>query len=243
MQVADPDNASSEWAHAPVVVLDYGAGNLASFEGALQRLNIAFIRVQDAREWPAEGVVVLPGVGHFRSAKAALTARGLWALLLGLAPARPLLGVCLGMQLMGEGSEEAPGEAGLGYLAGCAKHLRSQLQVHSSLLKVPHMGWNELAATSRHALAAHAPHWAYFVHSYALPVTPQTVASCTYGAAFAATSANGLRVGMQHHPEKSSAQGLRSLQHALTWLATASLDEQSDRPTAEQIGTEQSTCS
>lgn len=206
------------WRSPEVAVLDYGAGNLASFEGALTRLHVPFVRVQNADEWPATGIVVLPGVGHFRAAKAALRDRGLWDKLQTLEASRPLLGVCLGFQLLAEGSEEAPGEAGLGVFSGIAARLPST-GAAGARLKVPHMGWNELTARSTHALAASVPAWAYFVHSYALPISDDVVASCTYGVAFAATCARGLRVGMQHHPEKSGAAGLHSLHSALKFLA------------------------
>lgn len=194
-----------------LAVLDYGAGNLASLEGALARLDVPFVRFTEAAAVPTGVPLVLPGVGHFSAAKRALEARGLWDLVQREGPVRGVLGVCLGLQLLCEGSEEAPGEAGLGLLAGVATRFREPL-------KVPHMGWNELAQVKAHPAFPTEPSWAYFVHSYALPVSADTVDVCVYGAPFTAIAARGRVLGMQHHPEKSSAPGLAALGRATRWL-------------------------
>lgn len=194
-----------------LAVLDYGAGNLASLEGALARLEVPFARVTEASAVPADVPLVLPGVGHFSAAKRALEARGLWELLQREAPVRGVLGVCLGLQLLCEGSEEAPGEAGLGLLSGVATRFREPL-------KVPHMGWNEIAQVKAHPAFPPEPSWAYFVHSYALPLSADTVDKCVYGAPFTAVAARGRVLGMQHHPEKSSSAGLAALGRAARWL-------------------------
>jgi imidazole glycerol-phosphate synthase subunit HisH len=200
----------------PLAVLDYGAGNLASFEGALLRLNVPFMRVTRASELPTDLPLALPGVGHFLSAKRALCERGLWDVIAREGAQRGVLGICLGLQLLAEGSEEAPGEAGLGLLQGTS--IRFQAPE-----KVPHMGWNELTPLRKHAAYTEMPEWAYFVHSYALPVTQQTVQRCHYGAEFTASAAHGRVIGMQHHPEKSSADGLLALARAARWLTSGSL--------------------
>jgi imidazole glycerol-phosphate synthase subunit HisH len=198
--------------HSALVVLDYGAGNLASFEGALARLGIPHVRAHDASQVPAGAVLVLPGVGHFAAAKRALVDRGLWALLQNEGRSRGVLGICLGLQLLAKGSAEAEGESGLGLLDGVARKFESPL-------KVPHMGWNEVVSAGAHPAFDDAPSWAYFVHSYALPVSAQTTATSSYGEPFTASAASGRVLGMQHHPERSSSAGLRSLARALHWLA------------------------
>jgi imidazole glycerol-phosphate synthase subunit HisH len=197
-----------------VAVIDYGAGNLASLEGALARLAQPFVRIVDAGSIPEGAPLVLPGVGHFAAAKRALQTRGLWQVLQQQGAARGVLGICLGLQLLAEGSEEAPEETGLGLLSGRAVRFQAPL-------KVPHMGWNELAATRSHSATGPSPapsSWAYFVHSYALPISAETVQACTYGAQFTAVAARGRVLGMQHHPEKSSVHGLKTLANALNWL-------------------------
>jgi imidazole glycerol phosphate synthase glutamine amidotransferase subunit len=196
-----------------VAVLDYGAGNLASFEGALMRLAIPFVRAERPEQVPENVPLLLPGVGHFAAAKRALQTRGLWDLVRNEGLERGVLGICLGLQLLCEGSEEAPDQVGFGFLNGVAtRFLPPQ--------KVPHMGWNELESAAKHAAFedTHARRWAYFVHSYALPITEQTTEVCTHGVRFTASAANGNILGMQHHPEKSAATGLAALSRAILWL-------------------------
>jgi imidazole glycerol-phosphate synthase subunit HisH len=213
-----------------VAVLDYGAGNLASFEGALRRLGIPFVRSATPEQVPLDVPLMLPGVGHFASAKRALTERGLWDLVAKEGSKRGVLGICLGLQLLAEGSEEAPGEAGLGLLQGVAKRFLPPQ-------KVPHMGWNELERTREHAAfsAEATSAWAYFVHSYALPVTAQTTEACRYGTRFTASAASGAILGMQHHPEKSSEFGLAAVGRSIAWLIR---QRQADLAREHQTGRE-----
>ncbi|MBK8217674.1 MAG: imidazole glycerol phosphate synthase subunit HisH [Myxococcales bacterium] len=189
-----------------VVVLDYGAGNLASLAGALRREGLTHVVAEDATAArSARGPVVLPGVGHFRAAKEALVARGLWAFLEDtLRAGRPLVGICLGLQLLAEGSEEAPGEAGLGALAGVAARLPASV-------KVPHMGWSEVTRANAPTYVPAAPRYLYFVHSYALPRGPETALVSTHGGDFAAAAARGNVFGVQAHPERSGRAGQRFL--------------------------------
>jgi imidazole glycerol-phosphate synthase subunit HisH len=210
-------------ATAPLVILDYGAGNLASFEGALVRLELPFVRATSAAEVPEHGVLVLPGVGHFAAAKAALCERELWQVLKDQAKARGVLGICLGLQLLAEGSAEAPGAAGLGLLHGYAQRFVAPE-------KVPHMGWNEVHSHQQHRAFSQNTEWAYFVHSYALPVTADTASTCMYGTDFSACAARGRVLGMQHHPERSSGPGLASLARALRWLQFGT-EPLAERPT------------
>jgi imidazole glycerol-phosphate synthase subunit HisH len=154
----------------------------------------------------------VPGVGHFE-ATAAL--EGEWRTAIGAAVAagRPLLGICLGMQWLFEGSEEAPDLAGLGIFEGRC----TRLLPNDAALKVPHVGWNALEATGRSPLLSGLETGAqmYFTHSYAAPVTRDCVARACHDVAFAAAVARDRVWGVQFHPEKSGAAGLRVLRNFL----------------------------
>ena len=190
-----------------ITLIDYGAGNLASLEGALDRLGFAHARAASPAE-DAGGLLLLPGVGHFGAAKRALQASGWWEALPDLAQARPLLGICLGLQLLAEGSEEAD-EQGLGLLAGTARKLGPGV-------KVPHMGWSRVRpAATRNAMAGTDGAWLYFVHSYALEVSADTTLVAEHGRPFTAAAARGRVAGFQPHPEKSGRDGLRLLKRTL----------------------------
>jgi glutamine amidotransferase len=123
---------------------------------------------------------------------------------------QPLLGICIGMQLLFERSEEGDTEC-LGLLPGAVQRL-----VPSPGVRVPHMGWNRLQVASPHPLVAGLnQQWVYFVHSYAAQVSPTILASCTHGDSFAAVVATGQVVGTQFHPERSGVAGARLLQNFL----------------------------
>lgn len=192
-----------------ITILDYGAGNLASLEGALDRLGLAHARAATPTE-DAGGLMLLPGVGHFGAAKRALRASGWWDALPDLTRDRPLLGICLGLQLLAEGSDEA-GEAGLGLLSGTARRLGPGV-------KVPHMGWSRVRAAKPEAAAADGA-WLYFVHSYALDLSADTTLTAEHGRVFTAAAARGKVAGFQPHPEKSGADGLRLLKQSLKQMA------------------------
>jgi imidazole glycerol phosphate synthase glutamine amidotransferase subunit len=202
----------------PVITLiDYEAGNLASLEGALDRLGLSYVRAATPDQAASSGPLVLPGVGHFESARRSLRERGWWGMLPDLvADNRPLLGICLGLQLLAEGSEEAPRTSGLGLIPGIVRRLGPGV-------KVPHMGWSQVRQHSAHpALPDPEGSWLYFVHSYALEPSDQTVYVAEHGRAFAAIEARGHVMGFQPHPEKSGQGGLLLLQSALAWMgATA----------------------
>jgi len=198
---------------APVVVIDYGAGNLASLAGALEREGVPAVTCADAATLPPEGPIVLPGVGHFRAAKEALLARGLWrGLEDALAAGRAVVGICLGLQLLSEGSEEAPGERGLAAIRGTCTRL-------PPTVKVPHMGFAETSALALPAYVPPPPRYFYYVHSYALPVTDETALVAIHGAPFAAASARGKVIGFQGHPERSGREGQRFLGALLRGMA------------------------
>jgi len=204
-----------------ITLIDYDAGNLASLEGALDRLGLSYQRAATPDQAALEGPVVLPGVGHFEAAQRSLRERGWWRVLPSLvAEGRPLLGICLGLQLLAEGSEEAPRASGLGLLPGIVRRLGPGV-------KVPHMGWSRIRQHHAHP-ALPDPHggWLYFVHSYALAPTVETIYVAEHGRPFAAVEARGTVMGFQPHPEKSGRAGLLLLQSALAWMgATAPLPE------------------
>ena len=198
-----------------ITLIDYDAGNLASLEGALERLNLPFLRAASPDQAAAEGPIVLPGVGHFDAAQKSLRERGWWHELPGLvAGGRPLLGICLGLQLLAEGSEEAPRASGLGLIPGIVRRLGPGV-------KVPHMGWSRVHQANPHpGLPDPQGTWLYFVHSYALEPTAETVYTADHGRPFAAVEARGHVLGFQPHPEKSGPAGLLLLQAALAWMGT-----------------------
>ncbi|MGH9792455.1 MAG: imidazole glycerol phosphate synthase subunit HisH, partial [Candidatus Acidiferrales bacterium] len=163
------------------------------------------------QELAGAAAIVLPGVGHFAALSRALVAQRLFEPLQeALSRGVPFLGICLGMQALYEGSEEAPGEPGLGVLAGTV--LQLPLDV-----KLPHMGWNELRRTASSALMGPETESArfYFAHSYAAPVSGEATAVCEHGAQFAAIVEHENRFGVQFHPEKSGAAGLNILKRFL----------------------------
>ena len=196
-----------------ITLIDYGAGNLHSLEGALARLGLASRRAATPDQAPDSGILLLPGVGHFGAAMGALKASG-WAKELPrlAAAGRPLLGICLGLHLLAEGSEESPQNEGLGLLPGVVRRLGPGV-------KVPHMGWSPLRAAAPHpALPGADGAWLYFVHSYALEPSPHTLCDAFHGRPFAALEGRGKVLGFQPHPEKSGPAGLRLLRAILAWM-------------------------
>jgi imidazole glycerol-phosphate synthase subunit HisH len=201
-----------------LVVVDYGMGNLASVAKALERAGAA-VTVSDAPEAVrAAGAVVLPGVGAFRDAVTRLDASGLGAAVVErVAAGVPFLGVCLGLQLLFESSDEGGRRPGLGVLRGTVERLETAL-------KVPHIGWNTLEwrpAGAGMAAGLPEPAAVYFVHSYAaVPADRGVVAAVTdYGGAHVAAVARDNVWAVQFHPEKSSAVGLRLLRNFVTAAA------------------------
>ena len=193
-------------------IVDYGVGNLANVERALRRAGARDVRVTgDAREILESRAVVLPGVGHFGHCARELAARGLDdAVRDARSRGIPLLGLCVGMQLFFDGSEEEPAARGLGLLAGTVRRLRGDV-------RVPHTGWNTVAIANAHPWLATVPDGAhfYFVHSYAPePTSRDAVAITTHGESCASIVAADGRIGVQFHPEKSSLAGTRRL-HAI----------------------------
>lgn len=193
-----------------VVLVDAGGTNIGSVRYALQRLGVDAALTADAAAIRAADKVILPGVGAAAPGMARLRELGLVELLRSLT--RPVLGVCLGMQLLCTHSEEGDVDC-LGLIEAPVRRF-----VEAPGLRVPHMGWNRLSPTRPHPLLAGLGHddQAYFVHSYAVPVGDCTLASTDHGGAFSAVVARGNFHGMQFHPERSAAVGARLLRNFLS---------------------------
>jgi imidazole glycerol-phosphate synthase subunit HisH len=198
-------------------IIDYGLGNLASVRNAFEHLG------HEARLYatPGEAVacdrLVLPGVGSFHAGMMALEARG-WAGALPdlVAENRPLLGICLGMQLLFDTGEENGPSRGLGLIPGKVVRL-APAEPH----KVPHVGWNALPQMRQHPLLDGIQPRVdfYFVHSYhCIPASQHDViAFCDFGGLFVAAAARGNIAGLQFHPEKSQPGGMRILENFVAW--------------------------
>jgi glutamine amidotransferase len=189
-----------------IAILDYGMGNLRSVARAIEHVGGDPRVTEDAAAaLEADGLVV-PGVGHFGACMGNLRERGLDGAVKEFAGSgRPLFGVCVGMQVLFEGSEEAPAVPGLGLFEGVSRRLGGKG------VKVPHMGWNKVAFSHRpgHPYTLDIPFtWFYFVHSYA-PWTPDAVGQVGYGdRLIAAAVAKDNLFATQFHPEKSGRWGL-----------------------------------
>ena len=206
-----------------IALIDYGAGNLTSVRKALAALGAEFWSPSEASELARAAAIIVPGVGHFAATR---TMDAPWreAIRVAVDSGKPLLGICLGMQWLFRGSDEAPGLPGLGVLEGtCIRlpdvNVRGSGSAPGGLLKVPHVGWNSLTMPRCSTLMASiAPDaQVYFTHSYISPVGAATVAVTTYGVPFAAAIERGRVAGVQFHPEKSGDNGLRILRNWLEW--------------------------
>jgi imidazole glycerol-phosphate synthase subunit HisH len=191
-----------------IAVLDYGIGNLRSAEKAVQHVGGDARLVADPDEADGADAVVLPGVGAFGRCMEALRASGLDKVALrAIERGLPFLGVCIGMQMLYEGSDEDPGVAGLGVLSGRVLRLPDSV-------KRPQMQWNrlDLVQPDNPLLAGLGPDpWVYFVHSYAAEATDDVIATCDYGGPVTAAVGRDGLWATQFHPEKSSAVGLQLL--------------------------------
>ncbi len=189
-----------------IALVDYGAGNLASVRKALSAVGAEVWTPERPAELERAIGVIVPGVGHFQST-AALTDE--WRSAIGESVDRgvPLLGICVGLQWLFDGSTEAPGVPGYGAFAGVCDRLPS------GRLKVPHVGWNDLVfpRASRLFDGIAKGTQVYFTHSYAAPIVPAAAAITSHGVPFSAAVEDGLVAGVQFHPEKSGAAGLRVL--------------------------------
>ena len=197
-----------------VTVLDYGAGNLRSVVKAFEHGGAEVRLTSDPAEARRAERLVLPGQGHFGQCMTNLEAGGLADSVRGhVASGRPFFGICVGMELLFEASEEAPGVRGLGLLRGGVDRLRTDQHL-------PHMGWNSVEFTERTAgdpvlagVAGPRPRFFYHAHSYAVqaPDEGDVLGWCDYGARFASIVGRDNVWGIQFHPEKSQEDGLRIL--------------------------------
>ena len=195
-------------------LVDYGAGNLTSVRKALTALGAEFTTPERPEDCARAASLIVPGVGHF-AATAALDNEWRDAIATAVRRGVPLFGICVGMQWLFEGSEEAPGVPGLGVLRGTCQLLRGNAEKR---LKVPHVGWNALEIAARQTRLLNGVEsgaYVYFTHSYAAPVTADCAASTTHSESFAAVVERDRVFGVQFHPEKSSDAGLRILRNFL----------------------------
>ena len=196
-----------------IAVIDYDAGNLKSVEKALLSLGEEVLVTRDRQELLHADKVILPGVGHFGDAMEKLKSFGLVEVIREIAQSgKPFLGICLGLQLLFERSEEAPGVEGLGILKGEILRIPDDRG-----LKVPHIGWNSLKLQNQGRLfrGLEEEPYVYFVHSYYLKAAdPQIVKAVTeYGVRIDASVESGNVFACQFHPEKSSRTGLKILKN------------------------------
>jgi glutamine amidotransferase len=191
-----------------IAVLDYGIGNLRSAEKALQHVGAEAALVQEPSAAEGADGVVLPGVGNFGCCMEALRSSGLDRVALAAVSAgKPFLGICVGMQMMYEGSDESPGVPGLGLLPG-------RIRLLPEGVKRPQMQWNLLQLTEPDCPILSGlgdQEWAYFVHSYAAPPGDAVVATCDYGGPVVAAVGRDRMWATQFHPEKSGSAGLKLL--------------------------------
>lgn len=197
-----------------IVIIDYGMGNLHSVNKALKAVGAEVEVTSEAAAITAADKVILPGVGAFGDCMANLEKYGLVPVIHEvLASGKPFLGICLGLQLLFEGSEEAPGVKGLGYFKGQVERIKTGL-------KVPHMGWNNLRLKTPSPLLSKVDgEYVYFVHSFqAVPEDASIItAVCDYGTEVTAAVGKGSVQAVQFHPEKSSKVGLGILQAFKEW--------------------------
>jgi glutamine amidotransferase len=216
-----------------IALIDYGAGNLTSVRKALTALGAEFATPTSPEDCARYSALIVPGVGNF-AATAALVGPWRDAIASAVRTGTPLFGICLGMQWLFEGSDEAPEVPGLGVLPGRVVRLRGNAEAR---LKIPHVGWNSLQPTrgpdpSRRTMSPGGQSVAdrsaarilagleggahvYFTHSYAAPVTADCVAATTHAETFASVVERGNVFGVQFHPEKSSDAGLQIIRNFL----------------------------
>ena len=201
-----------------IALVDYGAGNLTSVRKALNAIGAPVWTPAVAGELGRAHGIIVPGVGHFDST-AALTDDWRTAIKTMVDDGVPLLGICVGLQWLFEGSEEAPGVPGFSIFQGRCFNLAGPgaKPQAPSLLKVPHVGWNSLAVgrPSRLLSGVNSGSQVYFTHSYAAPVVAETAAETEYGVTFSAAVERGNVSAVQFHPEKSGDVGLHILSN---WL-------------------------
>lgn len=199
-----------------IAIIDYGMGNLHSAAKALEKVGAQVTVTRDPELVRQADKVILPGVGAFGDCMKNLNERGLAPVIHEvIAAGKPFLGICVGLQMLFEGSEEDPGVAGLGIFKGMVR------KIAAPGLKIPHMGWNNLEYRTSSSLFQGLPPaaYVYFVHSYhAVPTDESCITAVTdYGGQVTAAVGRGLVQAVQFHPEKSSAVGLKILANFKTY--------------------------
>jgi len=220
----DTTNGPTPEPSLTIAVVDYDMGNLHSACKGLENAGATTIVTDRPRDLEQADAVVLPGVGAFDPAMQHLRSRNLIAPLKAvIASGKPFLGICLGMQILCDNSEEGQ-EPGLGVIPGTVRRFRSEPGI-----TIPHMGWNQLALTQPQSpLWTELPHpaWVYFVHSYYVdPIDPQvTAATVTHGSQqVAAAIARDSLMAVQFHPEKSAQVGLKILANFVSYVRAQQL--------------------
>jgi glutamine amidotransferase len=201
-----------------IAVVDYGAGNLRSVAKALERSSLAVEVTSDAASLAHYDAIALPGVGAFADAMTSLRAKGIGdAVVRAIASGKPYLGLCLGLQVLFESSDEHGATPGLGVLRGRVERFPTSAGLH-----VPHIGWNRVRWIGSHPLVARLPREDiyYYVHSYrVVDADPADVAGVTdYGGEFTSAVARGNVFAVQFHPEKSQDAGKCLLDAFAAWL-------------------------
>ena len=194
-----------------IAMIDYDAGNIKSVEKAMEALGEQPVITRDLAVIRQADKVILPGVGAFGDAMSKLREYDLVDIVKEAANEKPFLGICLGLQLLFESSEESPGVEGLGILKGTIRRIPK-----IDTLKIPHMGWNSLDFSRKGRLfqGIEENPYVYFIHSYYLEAEEDIVtATTTYGTLIHASVEKGSLFACQFHPEKSSAIGLKILQN------------------------------
>jgi glutamine amidotransferase len=209
------DSLMTEDEKISIGLMDYGMGNVLSVSKAFEFVGAAVTLSSDPAELAGTDALVLPGVGNFGDGMRQLSERSLDSYTISwIESGKPFMGICLGMQLLMERSEEAPGVSGLGVFKG------DTIKFPETALKVPHMGWNQIkiktAGSARFAEVPDGSHF-YFVHSYIVRPDDESVVACTceYGIGFAAALSKDNVFATQFHPEKSQDCGLRLLRNFL----------------------------
>jgi len=190
-----------------IAIVDYGMGNLRNVRRAFSELGYDCVVTEDPEVIRSAGKVVLPGVGAFGEAMRRIEALGVRSPIEDvISRGVPLLGICLGMQLLFEQSEESPGARGFGFFPGSVLRFGNDV-------KVPHIGWNDVSPLSSDGCAGvpTVPGCFYFVHSYYVPILKYTAGTTEYGRQFSSSVRKGSVIGVQFHPEKSQDGGMALL--------------------------------
>lgn len=190
-----------------IAIVDYGAGNISSVKKAFEHLGANVQVTADPKVIASADKVVVPGVGHFNRCQF-LNDHLREPVLEAVRRGKPFLGICVGMQWLFAGSTEAPGTPGAALFQGACSRFPAEV-------KSPHVGWNQLEVCADSRLLSGIANGAfvYYTHSYRAPVVPETIASSEYGGTFSAAIEKGNVFGVQFHPEKSGAAGLKILEN------------------------------